>query len=115
MFHSPFLVQRSSDLSEALAGADPESEEGSDRGLKVGKLLPGQKVKMGWYKVPCAPFDYAPSSLDSVLVDKSMKEAEECKLSTSVLVCFECDARTTSLVSSFMDMTRAASCGGFEG
>ena len=37
----PFLVQRPCDLKGALAGVDPESEEGSDQGLKVCDLLPG--------------------------------------------------------------------------
>ena len=105
---SPYLVQRPSDLSEALAGADPESEEGGDWGLKVGKLLPGQKVQMGWYKVPRSSFDYAPATLDSVLVDRGVKETDERKISTSTLIRFEQDSRTMSLVASFMDMTGAA-------
>ena len=44
-----------------------------------------------------------------VLVDRGVKELEDCKLSTSIVVRFERDARTMSLVSSFVDMMGAAS------
>ena len=43
-----------------LAGTDPDNKEGGERGLKVGRLIPNQKMKMGWYKVPRSSFDYAP-------------------------------------------------------
>ena len=62
---------------------------------------------MGWYKVPRISFDYAPATLDSVLVDRGVKEPENHKLPTSLLTRFERDARTVSLVSSFMDMSGA--------
>ena len=74
---SPYLVQQPSDLSESLAGADSESEESGDRDLKVCNLIPGQKVKMGWYKVPRCSFDYAPALLDSILVNRGVKEPDE--------------------------------------
>ena len=60
------------------------------------------------YKVPCSPFDYAPSSLDPVLVDRHVKEPDDHKLPNLLLTQFERDARTIYLVSSFMDMTGAA-------
>ena len=53
-------------------------------------------------------FDYAPSSLNPVLVDRGVKEPEDQRRPNSVLTRFERDARTMSLVSSFMDMTGAA-------
>ena len=73
-FPSPYLIQRPKDLAESLIGANPEGDESGDRGLKLGKLLPGQKCKMGWYKVPCSSFYYAPSSLDPILIDRGIKE-----------------------------------------
>ena len=69
-----------------LAGADPEGDERGDRGLKVGKLIPGQKCKMGWYKVPCSSFDYAPASLDPILLDRGVKEPDDRKINTATLV-----------------------------
>ena len=39
---SPYLIERPKDLSESLAGADPEGDESRDRRLKLGKLIPGQ-------------------------------------------------------------------------
>ena len=55
---SPYLAQRPKDLSDSLADTDTESEDtGGDRGLKIGKLIQGYKVKMGWYKVPRSSFD----------------------------------------------------------
>ena len=65
---SPYLVQRPSDLSDTLAGTDPDVEDGNDEGVKVGKLIPKQKMKMGWYKVPRSIFYYAPSVVDPVLI-----------------------------------------------
>ena len=44
---SPYLVQRPSDLSDTLAGTDPNVEDGSDRDLKVDKFIPNQTMKMG--------------------------------------------------------------------
>ena len=49
---SPYLTKRPRELSDTLAGMDTEGEESSERALKLGRLLPGQKYKMGWYKVP---------------------------------------------------------------
>ena len=62
---------------------------------------------MGWYKVPRSSFDYAPASLDSVLVDHGGKGPEERKVTTATLVQFEKDARTMSLIGSFSDMMGA--------
>ena len=81
---SPFLVQRPRDLSESLAGIDTEGEESSDRGLKLGRLIQGHKFKMGWYKIPRSSFDYAPASIDTVLMDRGVKEPEEWKFSTAL-------------------------------
>ena len=61
--------------------------------------------------VQCATpfeFDYTPASLDSILVDRGVKEPDERKVSMSTLVRFERDSRTMSLVASFMDMMGAA-------
>ena len=74
----------------------------------MGRLIPNQKMKMGWYKVPQSIFDYAPSAIDPVLMDMGIKGGDELKVPTSQLVRFECDARTIFLLSSFMDMTGAA-------
>ena len=63
---------------------------------------------MVWYKVPCSSFDYPPASFDSVLVDRGVKKPEDHKLPTSLLTWCERDARTMSLVSSCMDMAKAA-------
>ena len=41
-------------------------------------------------------------------MDRGVEEGDEQKVPTSLLVMFERDARTRSLVSSFMDMTRAS-------
>ena len=107
---SPYLAQRTKDLSNSLAGTDTESEDaGGDRGLKVGKLIQGVKVKMGWYKILRSSFDYAPASIDQVLVDRGVKEPEERKIPTSTLARFEKDARTMSLIGSFWDMLGASS------
>ena len=105
---SPYLVQWPRDLSESIVGTDTEGEESGDRGLKLGRLIQGQKYKMGWYKVPCTFFDYAPAALNTVLVDRGVKELEERKISTATLIRFERDVRTLSLVGSFADMTGAS-------
>ena len=60
-------------------------DTGGDQGLEVGKLIQGYKVQMGWYKVPCSAFDYAPASLDPVLVDRGVEEPKERKVPTSTL------------------------------
>ena len=63
---------------------------------------------MGWYKVPRSSFDYAPAALDLILMDQGIKEPEEHKISTTMLVRFEWDARTMSLIGSFIDVSGAA-------
>ena len=55
---SPYLPHRPSELSGILASNDPETEEMGERAIKVGKLLPNPKVKMGWYRVMRSSFDY---------------------------------------------------------
>ena len=107
---SPYLEQQTKVLSDSLVGTDTELEDTSgDRGLKVGKLIQGIKVKMGWYKVSRSSFDYAPASIDQVLVDRGVKEPEERKIPTSTLIRLEKDARTMSLIGSFSDMLGASS------
>ena len=86
-----------------LAGTDAEAEETGERALKVGKL-PNPKVKMGWHKVPCSNFDYAPASLNPVLVQLGVKEKESLKLPLAHALHLERDTRTMSLVTSFLDM-----------
>ena len=54
------------------------------------------------------PFDYAPASLDSILLDRGVKKPDGRKVTTSTLVKFEQDSRTMSLVALFIDMTGAA-------
>ena len=73
---------------------DPEGEESSERVLKLGRLLPGQKYKMGWYKVPCMAYDYAPATVDTILMDRGIKEPDDRKITTATLLRFERDART---------------------
>ena len=108
---SPYLTQRPSDLSNILAGRDRDNEDCRDKGLKVGKFLPPQKTKMGWYKVPRANFDYryVPASLNPLLADLGVKEAEYAKIPTSQVIRFERDAQTMSLIGSFLDMMGASS------
>ena len=98
---SPDLTQRPSDA---------EVEETRERALKAGKLLPNPKVKMGWYKVPRSSFDYAPASLDPVLVELGVKERESLKFPLAHALHFERDARTMSLIASFLDMSGASAC-----
>ena len=50
-------------------------------------------MKMGWYKVPQSIFDYAPSVIDPILTDRGIKEGDEQKVPTSLLVRFEYDAK----------------------
>ena len=59
--------------------------------------------------MPWSSFDYAPASLDTVLVDQGVKDPEERKVTTATLVRFEKDARTMSLIGSFSDMMGAFS------
>ena len=66
---SPYLTKWPRELSEALAGMDAEGDESSEQALKLGRLLQGQKYKMGWYKVPRISYDYAPATMDPVLMD----------------------------------------------
>ena len=72
----------------------------------MGKLILNQMMKMAWYKVPCSSFDYAPAIIDPFLTDLGVKEAEQLKLPMSQVHRIECDARTMSLVASFLDMSR---------
>ena len=92
---SSFLVDHPQELSDALRGSDVDGDETSDK---------GPKFKMGWYRVPRTSFDYVPASLDSILIDRGVKEPEERKLNTATLIRFERDARTLTLVGSFSDM-----------
>ena len=62
---------------------------------------------MGWCKVPLSSFDYTPASLDSILVDRGVKEPDKCKITTSTLVKFERDSKTMSLIALCMEMTGA--------
>ena len=101
---SPFLQQRPKDLSDILAGVDGEGKP-----LKMGRFLPPQKTKMGWYKVPCSVFDYAPTTLDPSLMELGSKEPEAGSLPTAQVIKFERDARTVSLIGSFLDMAVASS------
>ena len=64
---------------------------------------------MGWYKVPRSSFDYAPALLDTVLVNRGVKEPKERKVTTATLVQFEKDARTMPLIGSFSEMMGASS------
>ena len=64
---------------------------------------------MGWYKVQRMSFDYAPTTVDTILTDRGVKEPEDRKITTATLLRFEREARTVSLISSFSDMVGAAS------
>ena len=87
---------------------DPDSEEGRDQALKIGKFLPPQNTKMGWYKVQRSSFDYTPCNLDPILSDLGVKESESSPLPTLQVVKFERDAQTLSLIGSFLDMMVAS-------
>ena len=73
----PYLTKRPRELSDTLTGMDREGEESSERALKLGRLLPGQKYKMGWYKVPRMSFDCAPATVDMILTDRGVKEPDD--------------------------------------
>ena len=53
-------------------------------------------------------FDYALAALAPIPVDGGVKEPDERKINTATLVRFERDARTMSLIGSFIDMTGAS-------
>ena len=97
---SPYLVQRPNDLSESLTGTDPEGDKSGHCRLKLGKLILGQKYKMGWYKVPCLSFDYAPATLDPILVDRGSRSRKSAR---SIPLCLSGSSETPglSLVGSF--------------
>ena len=60
--------------------------------------------------MPHSSFDYAPASLDPILVELGVKERESLKFPLAHAVCFERDARTMSLIAFFLDMSGASAC-----
>ena len=70
--------------------------------------LAKSRVKMGWYKVPHYAFDYASASVNPTLPDMGRKERENPSILLSHLLRYTRDARTMSLMSSFLDMSRAS-------
>ena len=63
---------------------------------------------MEWYKVPRSCFEYTPASLDPIVVKLGVKEKESLKVPLSQALHIERDARTMSLIASFLDMSRTS-------
>ena len=62
--------------------------------MKLGHLLPNSKVKMGWYKVLKAHFDFSVTFLNSSLSDIGWKEQYVVAVPLGSLHRVERDART---------------------
>ena len=88
---------------------ETDTDESGDKPLKLGKFLPPQKTKMGWYKVPRSIFDYAPAILDPLLSDLGVKESDLDTLPMAQVIMFERDAQTVPLIGLFLNMTVALS------
>ena len=101
---SPFFKNKVAELSSVLAGdAASEGADSEDRAYNIGRMLQNPKMRLGWYRVPRQHFDFAPATLDPLFTDMGIRERDHVKIPTKHVARGEKDARTTSLIASFLD------------